>query len=72
MTRRRGFPRPTWPMAGMLLYAIGLVTVLAVALTLGDGETTPERWALTLVPVTLFAAASVVVRRTERAQRRHR
>jgi hypothetical protein len=50
----------------MVLYPIGLLAALAVALLLGGDHTGPARWALIVVPLTLVAAASLVVRRAQR------
>ena len=46
-----------------VLYGLGLAALLAVALSLGGGETEPVRWALVVVPVALFASASLAARR---------
>jgi peptidoglycan/LPS O-acetylase OafA/YrhL len=64
MIRRRRLPPRTWPIAAILLYSLGLLAVLAVSLSLGGEETSPAPWALVTVPALLFAAASIVVRRT--------
>ena len=56
----------TWrpiPLAAWGLYALGIVALLAVSLSLGGGETTPSRWALVSLPVALLAAASLVASR---------
>ncbi len=61
-----GHRRPTRPVAATALYALGLLALSTVSLSLGGGETEPARWALVGVPVTLFAAASLIVRRARR------
>jgi hypothetical protein len=56
----------TWrpiPLAAWVLYALGIVALVVVSLSLGGGETTPSRWALVWLPVTLLAAASLVASR---------
>ncbi len=70
MMRRRGSVRRTWPTAAIVLYSLGMLTILAVALSLGGAETTPARWALIAVPVALVAAARA--RRPAGAARRAR
>ena len=52
----------------MVLYSLGMLSVLTVSLALGDDETTPARWGLVVVPAALFAAASLLVRRAARAE----
>jgi hypothetical protein len=69
MTGARDPWRRIWPGAAIVLYPIGLLAALAVALMLGGDETGPARWALVVVPLTLLALASLVVRRAERARR---
>src|SRR5688572_14651264 len=56
--------------AATALYALGLLGLLAVSVSLGGGETEPARWATIAVPATLFAAASLVMRRARRSPRR--
>jgi hypothetical protein len=51
----------------MVLYPLGLLAAVAVALVLGGDKTSPGLWALTAVPLTFLAAASLVVRRAQRA-----
>ena len=53
-------------MAATVLYAVALLALFTVSLSLGGGETEPTRWALIAVPATLFAAASLIVRRSSR------
>jgi hypothetical protein len=69
MTRARDPSRRVWPTGAMVLYPIGLLAALAVALLLGGDHTGPARWALIVVPLTLVAAASLVVRRAQRSGR---
>ena len=56
--------RETWaiPTAASVLYAVGLLALLAVSVSLGGGETAPMRWAMTAIPVTLVGTASLVAR----------
>ncbi len=56
-------PRPRPQVTATALYALGLLALFSVALTLGGGETHPARWALIAIPVILFAAASLTTRR---------
>jgi hypothetical protein len=67
MSPRRGSARRLWPTAAMVLYPLGLLAALAVALLLGGEATAPALWALVAVPVTFLAAASLFVRRARRA-----
>ena len=69
MTGRR-LPAHDYRPAATALYALGLLALFAVAASLGGGETEPARWALVAVPVTLFAAASLAMRRARRSARR--
>jgi hypothetical protein len=66
--RRRSSAPGTRPAAAMVLYPLGLLAALAVALVLGGDETELSWWLLVAVPLTLFAAASVFVRRAQRAR----
>jgi peptidoglycan/LPS O-acetylase OafA/YrhL len=66
MKRRRASVAGPWPPASVALYALGLAAALAVAFSLGGGETAPVDWALVAVPATLVAGASLVVRRANR------
>jgi hypothetical protein len=68
MTGRRRIGPPPWPAAGIALYALGLLAVLAVSLALGGEDDEPALWALSAVPVASMPAASLVVRR-HRARR---
>jgi hypothetical protein len=65
MRARRSAGR-VWPTAAVILYSLGMLSVLAVSAALG-GEETSARWGLVVVPAGLFAAASLVVRRGARA-----
>jgi hypothetical protein len=67
MTPRRSSGPRSWPAAAIVLYPLGLLALLAAALVLGGDETEPSRWALIAVPLTLLAAASLFVRRAQRA-----
>jgi hypothetical protein len=53
----------------MVLYPLGLLAAVAVALVLGGEETSPARWALVLLPLAVLAIASLFVRRAQRAGR---
>jgi len=66
----RRLPSHEYRPAATVSYALGVLTLFAVSLSLGGGETEPARWALVAVPVTLFAAASVAMRRAGRSARR--
>jgi peptidoglycan/LPS O-acetylase OafA/YrhL len=67
-SRRRSSAPETWPAAAMVLYPLGLLAALAVALVLGGDETEPSWWLLTAVPLGLLAAASLFVKRAQRAR----
>ena len=54
------------PTAAVVLYALGLLALLAVAISLRGAETAPTRWAMVAFPTSLMAAASVVVGRSAR------
>jgi peptidoglycan/LPS O-acetylase OafA/YrhL len=60
-------PRRIWPTAAMVLYPLGLLAAIAVAIVLGGEETSPALWALVVVPLAVLAAASLLVRRAQRA-----
>ena len=47
----------------MALYALALLALIAVSLSLDGGETDPTRWALIAIPATLIAAASLTTLR---------
>jgi hypothetical protein len=51
----------------MVLYPLGLLAAIAVAIVLGGEETSPALWALVVVPLAVLAAASLLVRRAQRA-----
>jgi hypothetical protein len=68
MTGRRDPTNRTWPPAAIVLYALGLLSVLAVAVALGGGDAGADRWALVLLPATLLAAGSLAVRRAASAE----
>jgi peptidoglycan/LPS O-acetylase OafA/YrhL len=63
MNRRRRPARRTRPTPAAVLYALGLLALLAVAFSLRGAETAPLRWAMIAFPVSLMAAAGGVVRR---------
>jgi hypothetical protein len=60
MNRQR---RPSPPITATLLYALGLLALFTVALSLGGGETGMAHWGLIAIPVTLIATASLTMRR---------
>ena len=66
MNGRRRAARRTRPTAAIVLYALGMLALLAVAISLRGAETAPTRWAMVAFPTSLIAAASVVVRRAAR------
>ena len=65
MNSRRQAARRTRPTAAVALYSLGLLALIAVAISLRGAETAPTRWAMVAFPASLMAAASVVVRRTD-------
>ena len=60
--------RPRPQVTATALYALGLLALFSVALTLGGGETHPARWAVIAIPVLLLAAASRTARRARVAR----
>ena len=64
MASRRGHDRSARPTASVV-YALGMLALLAVSLLLRGGETAPERWALISVPVALVASASLLMRSSQ-------
>lgn len=60
--------RRTVPRAAAVLYALGLLALLAVAVSLRGAETAPTRWAMVAFPIGLMATASIAVRRGARGQ----
>ena len=68
MNGRRRPARRSRPTAAAVLYALAMLALLAVAISLRDAETAPTRWAMVAFPSSLMAAASIVVRRAARDQ----
>ena len=68
MNGRRRQDRRTMPTASAVLYALALLALVAVAISLREAETAPIRWATVALPISLMAAASVIVRRAARDQ----
>jgi hypothetical protein len=70
MTRRHATMLRPRPAGATVLYALGLLSLLVVALALGEEETTPARWTLLALPVVILGAASLLARRVPRPRQR--
>jgi hypothetical protein len=62
--------RRSLPTTAKALYALGILAVVAVSMSLGGAESAPTRWATVVIPVALVAAASTVSRYAGREIRR--